>query len=367
MLELINVRDAYQIASLPDAVRTSYGYVRCAGPELPEHALELICYQGMISEEWYRVVNGRQYEIPSIGCQALPGAAVYGPGHILHKKSLIVEGNLQDKVAIEWADRDYGFLANATETRVSSQCLSFLGPGHLIYGHWIVDFLPRLYVARMVFGSDFFSMPVLWPSNTPSWAENIVHTLFGRQLKLIRYDISTELVQCDHLWVPTYPYSADHHFHSCVRGLYDPFRPDTTGWRKLCVSRARIEGKSAGATKNFKQRAFFEERAQERGFEVIFPEELSFKEQISMFNEARVVIGEFGSALHSSVFCGGGTVVGAVNCLNPIQSRICTLFKQRCSYLIPSEQMMEDGVIAFSCTEDSIVNFLDAICTASSA
>lgn len=41
----------------------------------------------------------------------------------------------------------------------------------------------------------------------------------------------------------------------------------------------------------------------EQGFNVVYPERLSIKEQVSLMHEARVVAGYVGSQMHNSLFC----------------------------------------------------------------
>lgn len=366
LLQTRNVRDVFPLASCSDAFHRGYGYIRHSSPELPDESLDLITYDDMKLKEWYNFVNSRRFEVPSIGCQLLPGAKVHGPGYVLHENKLIVEGNSLDDVLVDWASQSNATLRSKKEIPVHSMCIAFLGPGHLIYGHWIADFIPRLYAASLALGDYFAAIPVLWPDDTPRWAEDLVDLIFKRQVQKILYSVSSDCMNCSSLLVPTYPLSSDHHFHSCVKELYKPFRAVKSGDRRICISRSRIEGKTAGATKNFLNRRYFEGAAKTRGFEIIYPEELSFIEQISMYNSASIIIGEYGSAMHSSVFAPNGTVVAAVGCFNSIQSRIGSLFQHRCGYLIPDTHYDDGGVLTYSAPVASIEQFLDAVCAAPS-
>ncbi|UHC15236.1 glycosyltransferase family 61 protein [Methylobacterium currus] len=360
-METNNIRDIRPIADLAEAVRTGGGYVRHAPPELPDHAHPLIRYEGMVNGDWFEYVNRRRHEIPSVGCQLVSGGMVFGAGHALAEDKLVVEGSNLDTVEKEWAGREIALIPDRAKKSVLGHGIVATGPGHLIYGHWIVDFLPRLYVAKLTLGQIFSECSLILPNNTPEWALNLCRQLISSDLPFEFYDPGREVVVCEKLWLPTYPLSSDHHFHSSVRQLYQPLRSNARGDRKILISRAKIEGRTAGATKCFLQRKEFEEQAVRLGYDVIYPEELSFEEQVRVVNSASVLAGEFGSGLHSSVFGSDDLIVAAAGCFNAIQSRLCTLYRQRNAYLIPDHEKQEGGPIVFGSNPTAIARFFDAV------
>jgi hypothetical protein len=360
VLRTVSVRDGAPLSDVDGALRRARGYVRCGGPALPTQSLPLLAWGGMPEPDDIDAVNGRAYEIPSVGCRILGGASVFGPGHVLDQGALVVEGNALDDVPVTWAHAAYPGLGQRRRRRIDETCIAFAGPGHRIYGHWLVDFLPRLHVARLTLGDRFADTALLWPADTPDWAGELVTLLFG-PCRRIAYDPEAEILDCGRLVVPTYPLSCDHHFHPCVQNLYRPLRTTKPGWRRLCISRSRIEGRTSGARKVFPQRAAFEEAARRYGFEIVHPEEMPLREQVRLFNQAAVIVGEFGSGLHASVFAPEGTVVAAIGCFNTIQSRLCALYGQRCAYLLPRDVRVEPGTVSFSCELPEIERFLQAL------
>src|ERR1700686_1078449 len=68
--------------------------------------------------------------------------------------------------------------------------------------------------------------------------------------------------------------------------------------KRLCVVRTPKESD----TRVFLQRDCFEKKAAEHGFELIRPEQYTHEEQIRMFSAASVLVGEYGSGMHNSVF-----------------------------------------------------------------
>jgi len=69
---------------------------------------------------------------------------------------------------------------------------------------------------------------------------------------------------------------------------------------------------------------------------VVYPEDCAFETQIGLFQNAVTVVGEFGSGLHNAIFSAPGTIVVALNWINPIQSRIARLRGHRIGYLLPT-------------------------------
>ena len=75
--------------------------------------------------------------------------------------------------------------------------------------------------------------------------------------------------------------------------------------------------------------------AADRGFEIVCPEELSLEEQVALFAGTGLVIGEYGSGLHNTLFSPPRTIVGSVRYPNSVQTRIAALMGQDVVYLIP--------------------------------
>ena len=72
------------------------------------------------------------------------------------------------------------------------------------------------------------------------------------------------------------------------------------------------------------------------GLELISPETLPISKQIELFSECAFVVGEFGSALHNTLFSPTDIPVLALNWVNGLQSKISQLKKQSVGYLLPS-------------------------------
>lgn len=361
-MQTLKIREAAPPRTLAEAVEIGNGYVIKAGVEMASAAQPLIMYPNMKGEDWYSHVNARLQEIPSVGCVLVSDATVYGAGQVSVGGSVLLEGNEQDAGLTEWHQN----VARARKpVKISAECVSFIIPGYIIWGHWLAQLLPRLFLLRSTLKERLGEMLVLMPNDTPAWAFNLIKGLIGQELTYHLYDPLADELHVDKLWIPTAPYSGDHHFHSAIKGLYETGRPSQAGTRRLYLSRRKMEMSSRGVAKRFTTRDRYEEIAAAHGFETIFPEELSFADQGEAFSNCAALIGEFGSGLHNSVFCPKQTIVGPVGFFNQIQSRLCALSEQRMIYLIPENEIYhDDGVIEFTAEESTLIGFFEALDTA---
>jgi capsular polysaccharide biosynthesis protein len=81
----------------------------------------------------------------------------------------------------------------------------------------------------------------------------------------------------------------------------------TDSYRRIFVSRARTS-----QSRSLQNRARVEQIATEAGLELVYPESMALPEQMRLFAEARVIFGEYGSALHNSLFSLPGTTICAL-------------------------------------------------------
>jgi capsular polysaccharide biosynthesis protein len=80
-----------------------------------------------------------------------------------------------------------------------------------------------------------------------------------------------------------------------------PTRPSTS--KRLYVSRARC------GRRHLQNEAECQPILERYGFETVYPEELTFVEQISLFHQAEAILGPHGAAFANLAFCKKGTKV----------------------------------------------------------
>ena len=186
--------------------------------------------------------------------------------------------------------------------RVPGRAAVVYGPGYPVYGHWLVDFLPRLHVLQQA-GFNPQALTFVLPYDLPLFGFELMRLVGIPEANILRHNHDKEQLQFDELVVPTILRSASRlhpdfaaasrNWIKCVVGAARAVQPR----RRLYVSRSGV--KSGRVLSN---RKALEDLAVSAGYEVVRPETLSLEDQIALFRDARSVIGEYGSGLHSTVF-----------------------------------------------------------------
>ncbi|MCQ8241990.1 glycosyltransferase family 61 protein [Rhizosaccharibacter radicis] len=346
------------------------GFAELLPGETTRRAPNLVPTHEMPHLEWFLHLHKQVADIESVGCGFVADAIVTGQGYVFKDGALLTQPVYLHNVAQQELQAQPhllpGNLQTAPRLVVDRPVLEILGPGSPVFGHWLVDFLPRAAIARQLLGPAFDRFVIPLPADLPDWTLDLLRTLVGFQPEnALRYDQGAEHLLCRRLCSPTFGHSAENYFfHSVVRDFYAGFAPPRAGrgTRRLCVSRRNFEQSTRGVLKGFRQRAYLEQQAIDRGFEIICPEEMTLRQQIERFSDAGIVIGEYGSALHNTLFSGPRVVVGSIRYPNSIQTRIAALCGQHVLYLIPDiDGKDERGAEIYEVAENKIDRFLDQL------
>ena len=277
---------------------------------------------------------------------------------------VIDDANLSTNIALSMARADANFASRFSETAarpIDRPALVVAGPGYTIWGHWLVEFLPRIPIASQFLASLREEWVIPLPHDTPSWVEDLLLSACNVPREaILRYTPGRERLLFARAVVPTFCFSGEYTFHPYLREFYRSLVPASApAHRRLCLSRG---GPGPSANRPFRQRDFFEQQARRRGFDVIRPEELNLSDQIATLSQASALIGEYGSALHGSVFAGPGTVVGCIGHWNAVQMRLSDVLEQQGVYLTrgclwPSA----DRPMSIDTSPDDIESFLDRV------
>lgn len=218
-----------------------------------------------------------------------------------------------------------------------------LGAGHNVYGHWIVDILPKLYGLQRL-GHDIATLRYLVPADTPRFGFAWLEAIGLRLDQMILYDPSTALVEVGELLVPTFLRSgsrASRLFREAALFMKQRVQ-QSAGWAEasrsggsssIFVSRARADrgGRSVA------NREAIEAIAVQEGYVLVYPERLDIAAQVACFASATRIVGEYGSGLHNSIFSEPGT---RVCCLRStarhpgfLQSGLADVMQQECGYV----------------------------------
>jgi capsular polysaccharide biosynthesis protein len=199
------------------------------------------------------------------------------------------------------------------------------------YGHWLLENLPKLLAIRHL-------RPRLPPFRLISsryTARDIAHwaELLLPGVPLVFFDHDVEYLQCERLLLPGPLLTDDWFIHpvladlmSCIPGI------SATGDRRLFITRP-----DAHSFHRLGNRDEVHAIAADAGYELYAPEQHPVAQQVAAFASASIIAGDFGSALHNTMFSPADAKVVCLNWMSPHQSRIGAFKKHQTRYVMPRE------------------------------
>ena len=232
------------------------------------------------------------------------------------------------------------------ETRAAEAVL-LSGSGFHIYGHWLVDYLPRL---NRAVENGFGGLPMFFHI-APGWAARLAALVAPAFAPQSPFE-NNKVAFFERLVVPTSirahslleENEARHLWRTLDRQLakQDTGPADAGIGDKIYVSRRKW--KKPNGTRVLKNAAAVEALFERAGFSVISPETLPLPMQRHIFSKARVVVGEDGSGMHNVIFSKPGTRIGVISLerVNPMHLNIANILGQHITY-IPSQPVDPDA------------------------
>lgn len=299
-----------------------------------------------------------------VGCSFLRDIEVSGSGYLFFDGRFLREHTHTSDVAMKRLQEHYpgNPLDSSSLNRVvlDEPVLVVAVPGHNVYGHWILDFLPRVMIAQKLLGHVMKDIPILLPSETPSWVSRMLQAYCQISQDRIRtYSESKDLIICRHVCLPSFGHNGSYSLHHLVRSFYNELgkASNIQTNRRICLSR-----RSFSEGRIFEARDLLEQIADARGYDIVCPEELSFSEQAAMYHSADCIVGEGGSGLHGSVFSKPGTITASVG-FNWVQAHVSGAFEQRLIYMnrLESAPVVPDQPYKFTATQNDLNELFDMI------
>lgn len=212
-----------------------------------------------------------------------------------------------------------------TDTLDVAECFSLLGPNSFAFGHWIVEYLPRLWMALQ--SGLMPRVPVLIDQGMNRQHRQCLEMLLGPGAQVIEV-APMQKVRVAKLWfAPTYYYAPIYpQFNQRFR--YDLVAAPTDRFRDLFGDMGRMLGSDAAdqvpGTRLFLGRRpnrhrklvnhpAIEKIAVDQGFRLVYLEDFDFDEQLRLVRSADWLVGPEGSAFFMAFFARPGTRVGILN------------------------------------------------------
>ena len=222
---------------------------------------------------------------------------------------------------------------------IEGPLVAFLGPSFEVYGHFLVDYLPKLWLLKAC-GFAVDALKFLVPMRPPHWVLEILKAAGIGQAQLVPHFFGDEVIRTDRLIIPTIMRTYERLSSSFAEATH--FWVDRLRSRMLTRTghgqRIFISRSAENTTRRFTNRAAIEAVATQKGFSIVRPETLGLAEQIAIFAGASQIAGEYGSGLHNIVFSKSRTFTcalrGTLRDPGTIQSSLATSLGQRVGYVL---------------------------------
>lgn len=215
--------------------------------------------------------------------------------------------------------------------------------GHDVYGHWLLDFLPRAWLFTDVFGhGEAVNLVIPW--DTPAYALRMLDQAFPMpRARIVRYGL-TELIRLETAIIPSVLHH-DYRLHPAMNRFAAHVQdvvgaPPPPAAPRLFVSRASLIDSKRPRVSRLSNEAELRAALEADGFLTVEPEKLPWDQQIALFSQARVIVGESGSGLHNCLFARAARVV----CLRPIDGvpgDICALRDHELRTVLPKSEAID--------------------------
>jgi hypothetical protein len=227
-----------------------------------------------------------------------------------------------------------------------------------VYGHFLLEIVPRLFVLKEFFKITGGSPPVLaYPTFLPKWIKKYIIEIWP-DCNFLDFDVCKEYIAAG----TTIVVSGDNlQSHPDIADLFTRFsQPKKSMFKKgetFAGLTSRFPTFGRNSNLELKSRKILLTRPDKhvsirhlanfaelkmvaitRGFEIVEPSEFgSLKKQAIFFSQCSVVLGEFTSALHNTIFCPRDCFIGCMNYVNHYQESIASVIGHNLNYLISAQ------------------------------
>lgn len=205
-----------------------------------------------------------------------------------------------------------------------NEAFYLLGPHTYAFGHWMWEYLPK-YVAARLWG-DLPPVPILLDKGMPATHRQSLELLYPGVEMIELPAMMTARIR--RLWVvPSLMYMPvlermnerfDWSFIAGPAGRYAPLiaemvRRTGPAFEPATQTERIFLGRRGFRHRKLVNHAAIEAEAVARGFTVVYPEDLSFAEQVRLLRHARFVVGPEGSAMFLAFFAQPGAKACILN------------------------------------------------------
>jgi capsular polysaccharide biosynthesis protein len=343
-----------------------------SGLASPRLLLPLLPGTEPFAEPYYRSIHSSPFAEPpfDLACYFIQNAIVSGEGNIWLDDCLVTSPEVmppyvQTFLGLQNGGREeFRRSIGLPVRRVFEPCLVAIGHGTHVYGHFLIEMLFRLLLTQRAFDGGQPRYKVLIHRATPRWLQRIlIDDLHIDHERLEFFDPDAERVLLSRAIIPT-AISRNERYHNGANDLLEDLSyrlrlpPNTKNQTRIFVARrdfSNPHSQSRVCVNEMRLAAIAKNRFD---FTMVVPEELTWRQQITLFRGADIVVGQAGSGLHTALFSRPDTRLASIGTMNSTQSGISALRQQRIAYF--NENINLKG--NFAVNEDQFLEFLNAVC-----
>jgi Glycosyltransferase 61 len=300
--------------------------------------------------------QSRIVDVPEAGCLRVQQAYVYDYGLIIKDDMILLDRTLTVAAEELGAWGYYSSVKPLPNNRFTierllerelalDRAVVLLRRGDTVHGHWLLEVLPRILLARAFCEDAYF---VVASEILPYQLEMLA--LFGIPAERIVKLARGQAIYCREVLVPSLAHTGQSYIHPFSNATFNALiaklegdgAVSTAGHERLFVTRASRVGDPRPLL-NVSQ---IEEIARSRGFQVIDPGRISWPDQVMLFAKATHIVGLCGSGMHNTVFTGSKAHVLTLQPnqnKNFLQTAIAALRGHQASYLLGESLSGFDG------------------------
>lgn len=208
-----------------------------------------------------------------------------------------------------WID-ELSFFADFGEAEITDDDIVMMkGPGYDIYGHWLLDYVPQLLLTKYM---DLPDGTTYVFDRVTEWIKSLIDAVGIASIKTYECRLSEHR----NMVMPTglnNGYALAQPINMVTWNLLRLyFNHRAINLAGLTPNKIYISRKSWGGQRGLANDEAVESLMRALGFTVCCPEQYKLEEQARLFANARYVVGEDGSALHSLIFTRPGARLGVL-------------------------------------------------------
>lgn len=303
-----------------------------------------------------------EVDLPPVYLTKIPEATVIGGTElIITKKNEL----LYDELAL-WEEGRYGikttFLYFPTRERAIipylnkrrkfESAIHFCKDHSFNYFHWLVECLPRLSIVNQF--PEYDSLPLLLDSTLQPQQIEALSLLNTQKRELIQLERGVAY-QIENLIYPSSLSVIHDNYHSpvsyrddilispvAINYLRENFIKLKSNKSKKPFRKIYISRKKSASSRALLNTEELESLFIDKGFEIVYPEFLSFANQVKIFSEAEIVVGATGAAMTNLIFMSPGTKAIVLYYLHPqvnyyLFSQIANILNINLQYVLGNE------------------------------